>query len=178
MAVINFKVLPASSAAASAAAAAANSIYNCHMMAMEWDRLQPCTLKAFVPGAACGISRALKLAFTTIVDPPKANLTRPRPNSRTAKFSPNSAYISLLAWQAKLQTDITPVSKYYILECSMVIWTSSTPYNTLGIHQTQTINLQADFVTVGTQNNFMRECWCFHKYILKSYAIHLMLTHG
>ena len=34
MAVINFKVLPASSAAASAAAAAANSIYNCHMMAM------------------------------------------------------------------------------------------------------------------------------------------------
>ena len=32
MAVINFKVLPASSAAASAAAAAANSIYNCHMM--------------------------------------------------------------------------------------------------------------------------------------------------
>ena len=100
MAVINFKVLPASSAAASAAAAAANSIYNCHMMAMVWDRLQPCTLKAFVPGAACGISRALKLAFTTIVDPPKANLTRPRPNSRTAKFSPNSAYISLLAGQA------------------------------------------------------------------------------
>ena len=34
MAVINFKVLPAASAAASAAAAAANSIYNCHMMAM------------------------------------------------------------------------------------------------------------------------------------------------
>ena len=31
---INFKVLPASPAAASAAAAAANSIYNCHMMAM------------------------------------------------------------------------------------------------------------------------------------------------
>ena len=35
MAVINFKVLPAASAAASAAAAAANSIYNCHMMAMH-----------------------------------------------------------------------------------------------------------------------------------------------
>ena len=34
MAVINFKVLPAASAAASAAATAANSIYNCHMMAM------------------------------------------------------------------------------------------------------------------------------------------------
>ena len=34
---VNFKVLPASSAAASAAAAAANSIYNCHMMAMTWS---------------------------------------------------------------------------------------------------------------------------------------------
>ena len=39
MAVINFKVLPAASAAASAAAAAANSIYNCHMMAMGWSVL-------------------------------------------------------------------------------------------------------------------------------------------
>ena len=38
MAVINFKVLPAASAAASAAAAAANSIYNCHMMAMATAR--------------------------------------------------------------------------------------------------------------------------------------------
>ena len=42
MAVINFKVLPASSAAASAAAVAANSIYNCHMMAMGRPELKNC----------------------------------------------------------------------------------------------------------------------------------------
>ena len=44
MAVINFKVLPAASAAASAAAAAANSIYNCHMMAMAPSKQQAATL--------------------------------------------------------------------------------------------------------------------------------------
>ena len=45
MAVINFKVLPAASAAASAAAAAANSIYNCHMMAMARTIRQPLRLQ-------------------------------------------------------------------------------------------------------------------------------------
>ena len=57
MAVINFKVLPAASAAASAAAAAANSIYNCHMMAMGhilssvpkgWGKTLPMILTALL----------------------------------------------------------------------------------------------------------------------------------